>query len=137
MVVNDKNKYIQSNDHGFLKKMLKKDRMAYNAMIKTRRIRKKTSLNRFEPNYLNQKANFIHLYNFEKRWPSIESHNSSSHFECQSLSYKKEKTTYSVAFLNTNHESDSINLLSSSSSDIKRKVIEIDLTIDDDEQYLR
>ena len=67
----------------------------------------------------------------------IESHNSSSHFECQSLSYKKEKTTYSVAFLNTNHESDSINLLSSSSSDIKRKVIEIDLTIDDDEQYLR
>jgi len=117
--------------------MLKKDRMAYNAMIKKRRLRKKTSLNRFEPNYLNQKASFIHLYNFEKRWPSIESHNSSGHFECQSLSSKKKETTYSGTFLNTNHDSDSINLLSSSSSDIRSKVIEIDLTIDDDEQYLR
>ena len=53
------------------------------------------------------------------------------------LIIQKEETTYSVAFLNTNHDSDSINLLSSSSSDIKSKVIEIDLTIDDDEQYLR
>jgi hypothetical protein len=117
--------------------MLKKYRMEYNAMIKKRRIRKKTSSNRFEPNYLNQKVNFIHLYNFEIRLPSIVSHNTNSYLECQSLSSKKEETTFSVAYLNSKHESNSTNLLSSSSSEIKSELIEIDLKIDDDEKYLR
>ena len=136
MVLNDKNKYIKLNAEESLKKMVKKDRITYNAMIKKRRIRKKTSLNRFESNYISQKANFIHLYNFEIRLPSIDSLNRNNFFKCQSLSSKKVETTFSVAFLNKNHESNSTNLLSSS-SDIKSKVIEVDLTIDDDEQHFR
>ena len=139
MSVNDENKFTKLNNI-VLKNMLIKDRMAYKAMLKSRcKPNKITFKNRLrgKNTSIHQKASLTHLYNFEKRWPSIESHNSNHHFECQSLSSRKTETTYSVAFLNTNHDSDSINLLSSSSSDIKSKVIEINLTVDDDEQYLR
>lgn len=71
------------------------------------------------------------MYNFEKRWPSIESHNSNHHFECQSLSSRKTETTYSVALLNTNHETCSAILLPPS---CENKTNVIDLTIDGDEK---